>query len=324
MSASITPKLAICVTFCDQDKYIESFVVEIEKLANRSAFCWELLVGLDDPTQHTREIVSKFCDRNNIKLKIKVFEREADKYLIPLSRASLNRLFLLENAEAPYAMLIDGDDLYLDVVDDAINILEQRRDIVGVSYNYVEYFENSGKFRKLPTPYQNGHVISFWEHCSRNKYIHSNCVVFRRYEALKSLKGKELYCNDTTLTKALLSLGEMIFVEREIMLYRKEIPSIYSGASETIKIISELMVQEENLKLFPAIRSLTKRNVRRLIRKSYNRTGRIDVSYETQSRSRNLVLSFHTCDLIQTKNPIVRWLKKLWLRILTWKYLSDS
>ena len=93
--------------------------------------------------------MSHVCQKKNIK----IFRVNSNKNLIPLSRASVNRIQLLKNATGPYVMLLDGDDEYIDVVDDGVEFLNDHPDFVAVAYNLIEFYEKKSVYKKVQDPY---------------------------------------------------------------------------------------------------------------------------------------------------------------------------
>lgn len=240
---SSTPDLSICITFRNQDCYIEPLLIKLLGLADRSRYSWEILVGLDHATSQGLANAERIAqDHPNIR----IITLKSDSNLIPLSRASTNRLHLLKKAQGTYALLLDGDDEYLDVFDEAIDFLNKTENLafVGCAHQYVEFHEDTQQMVKVTPPYSDGAVVEYLEHASSGKYFFFNTVVFRRQIGLDALQNAELYCNDTTLTKLLLKKGLILFSHKEVMSYRMGLPSIFSGASNAARLLSQIIVQE--------------------------------------------------------------------------------
>lgn len=313
------PDIAICITFFNQDEYIKPLIERLNELSERSRFCWELVIGVDHPSQKSREVIARIQSLKDKSVEMKVMELDSDSSLIPLSRASLNRMQLLRVANAPYALVLEGDDEYIDLFDEAILFLNKHSNFVGVAFNHAEFWESTHIIRKINPPYRHESVVNLKNHCLERKYFHSNCIVFRRKQALEVLMGRELYCNDTSLTKSLLQSGDLLFLDKEIMLYRRGIPSIYSGATEVEKILSELIVQEESLRFFPEIKDLTIKKIRRLLKKVLLKKAlAFSSAYVQQSERCNLKLSMSVCKMMTTTNPFSRIFNgmKLWIFLL--------
>lgn len=220
-------------------------------------------------------------------------------------------------------MLLDGDDEYIDVVDDGIEFLNEHPDFVAVAYNFIEFYEKKSVYKKVQDPYPKKIVFTYFAHCARRRYFSSNCLVFRRNVALDAISEDSLYCNDTFLTKLLLKSGFIYYIGRETMIYRKEIPSIYSGASRATRILSELMIQEECLRSFPDIRGITKENIKMILRRASSEKGVLDdVSYKTQAKSRRLRLSLATYEMMASSNLFMRWLLRIKLSLIEKRFLK--
>lgn len=311
---SSIPDLSICITFRNQDCYIEPLLSKLLALSDRSRYAWELLVGLDHATCQALASAERIAkDHPNIR----IFTLKSDANLIPLSRASTNRLHLLQQARGTYALLLDGDDEYQDIFDEAIDFLNEKNNVafIGCAHQYIEFHEDTKQIIKVDPPYSDGAVVEYIDHATSGKYFPFNTVVFRRLIGLDALQDAELYCNDTTLTKLLLRIGPIRFSCKEVMSYRMGLPSIYSGAGSAAKLLSQIIVQEENLRFFPELRDHTLKNLAKLTHSAHKiKGGELDIAYGMQSRSRGLLLSCVVYELAQTSNPIRRLLLRLKLK----------
>ncbi|BBF22557.1 glycosyltransferase family 2 protein [Sutterella megalosphaeroides] len=313
---SSTPDLSICITFRNQDCYIEPLLIKLLGLADRSRYSWEILVGLDHATSQGLANAERIAqDHPNIR----IITLKSDSNLIPLSRASTNRLHLLKKAQGTYALLLDGDDEYLDVFDEAIDFLNKTENLafVGCAHQYVEFHENTQQMVKVTPPYSDGAVVEYLKHASSGKYFSFNTVVFRRQIGLDALQSAELYCNDTTLTKLLLKKGLILFSHKEVMSYRMGLPSIFSGASNAARLLSQIIVQEENLRLFPELQEHTLKSLMTLVHSARKiRGNELEISYGIQPRARGLLLSSLVYKLMQPANPIMHLLLHFKLKLV--------
>lgn len=137
--------LCITVTFCNQDQYIENTLRNLLQLLETSEYSIQVLVGLDYPSEEAKHIANSF-KRDNLQ----VFELFSNEDLIPLSRASENRFFLLKNADSEFALILDGDDWYVETPDDAINFLRKEQSFVGYAYNHKVYNERTHEVDSYP------------------------------------------------------------------------------------------------------------------------------------------------------------------------------
>lgn len=284
------PEASVCVTFFNQDEYIVPTIKSLISLCEGSSHSWEIVVGLDRPSLYAVNSLNEICEINS---NVRKVELKSDEDNIPLSRASTNRVSLLSLAKGEFVLILDGDDEYISLPDDGIALLHRNQKLVGCAYGHLIVDESKKTKVPFSSPYRDGDVITFDKHVSNDHYIHSNCILFRRKRVLPALLENKLYCNDTTLTKFLLSSGDIVYIDRHLMKYRVGINSIYSGASLFCKLFSQLIVQEENLKLFPEIKWITRRKIVKIIKRVVLRIRVSDVvdGYGLQIKKRNLQIS---------------------------------
>ena len=113
--------LSITITFCNQDEYIAETVCKTAESFKTSKYSWEMLVGLDNPSDLSVSIIRRLQQKY---LNLSYYILHSDPSLIPLSRASQNRLYLLGHATGEFALILDGDDYYVSNADDMITSLQ--------------------------------------------------------------------------------------------------------------------------------------------------------------------------------------------------------
>ena len=299
-------KLSFCVTFANQNKYIDRAISSIIKIMGQRTD-YEILVGLDNPDSEAEKLVQKFDD----KTKLRTFVLHSDPRFISLSRAAMNRAFLLKQAEGEYAMILDGDDFYIDFPNEAIHFLDTNLNYSAHAHCFKFYSEAKDLLFKSKPPYRNQEDVTLERHLRENKYFHSNCLVFR-----KSLldENAPVYCNDTALTCYLLSKGPIKFSQKEIMGYTVGIPSIYAGSSDTLKCLSSFVMLEEMMQRHTNCKKYLYKKMRKVLRNFGNKLGKdVPDEYRFQVVERNLPITkylYESCE----KNYLVRKAKLFGLR----------
>ena len=256
--------LSICVTFANQNKYINRAIDSIIKMMGKETD-YEIIVGLDNPDLNAERLVDAFKNQS----RLSTYVLHSDARFISLSRAAMNRAFLLEQAKGKYAMILDGDDFYIDSPVEAIEFLEQNPNYSGYGHCFKRFNESTDSFTKWKPPYKHLEDIHLDRHLRENKYIHSNCIVFRK-ELLAD--NPAVYCNDTALTCYLLSKGLIKFSHKEIMGYTVGIPSIYAGASATLKCLSAFVMLEEMMQHHTKYKKYFYKKMYKVIRKFGHQT----------------------------------------------------
>lgn len=301
--------LSILITFYNQDSFIERAINSCLNAFRTSVYSYRILVCLQNPSSKAKEILEKFSRELEC---LSYIINEPDESLIPLSKAAVNRYKLLTLANSKYCMFLDGDDAYIDNVDNGIDTLEQNSNLVGCAYSFSLYDWSQNSLQKIKADYEDGEVITFE---SYKRYVFSNCIVFRRDALFKKIHP--IYCNDTTITRVLLYSGNGVrFFDREILLYSVGIPSIYKGASLAEKVLSEFIVNEENIKFFPEHKKIFLKRLKHLTKQVNLNCNGIGLSscWRRHIISRNLTFSKLLLASVMTRSIVVRNYYKLVLK----------
>ena len=249
--------ISFVITFCNQNQYIDRAIQSIYKImGDKNSF--EIIVGVDRPDDNSRLILSKYINDENFH----VFYLNSDLRYIPLTRAALNRSWLLKQTKGEFAMMLDGDDFYIDSPVAAENFLIQNPEYSGYAHEYQNYYADSGLMEKNHYPYQDGQDVVLENHLKLNKYFHSNCILFRT-NLIRNLP--DYLCNDSAFTAFLLTKGMIKYSRKPIMAYSIGIESIYSGSSNTIKLLSSFAMLDEIKNLIPSTRRFMYKKMYRVI-----------------------------------------------------------
>lgn len=197
-----------------------------------------MVIGIDKPSSNSRAIASKL--ESEI---VRFFFLKSREDLIPFSRASENRKYLLEQANGTYAMILDGDDYYIDVPDEAVAILDKRRELAAVQYNFKVLNERKRRILDNPCTFKNHEEVTLQRYVLSGKWFHLHCAVFRRLQALDL--EETLYFNDGAMQQFLLTKGNFLYLTKNIMMYRVGIDSIFAGQKEVFKKLQNSVMFEE-------------------------------------------------------------------------------
>ena len=222
-----TPKLSIVITFCNQSEYISKLLDSI--LSQETEYTYEVIIGLDGACDISERIILKYIEEHS---NFKLFRLSSSSTLIPLSRASTNRLFLAQKTSGEYITFMDGDDFYIDNsrFQKLILILDGHYDYIGAAHSHRLYDHQNAIFKSIISPYSHNKLIRLESFLKEEKYLFSNDIIFRnifRYTNITYID--RLYLNDTTLTLWFLTYGKIFFITTPMLGYRINIPSIYSG-----------------------------------------------------------------------------------------------
>lgn len=276
-------KISILITFSQQDRFIERTITSCLNSFKSSIFSYKIIVCLQSPSVQAIDTLEKIVKSSK---SVSYIVNSPNENLIPLSKASLNRYMLLNQANSEYCLFLDGDDAYRINVDDGIKELDNNKHLVGCGYAYSLYDWVLKAEKEVRSKYFDGQIVTLETY---RDYIHANCIVFRRQILLNAIIP--IYCNDTTITRTLLHSGSIKYIDRYLMLYSVGIPSIYSGATVVEKRLSEFVINEESIKLFPEEGSFFLKKMRRLSKWNKGYTQDLDKCWEGHIRYRKLFFS---------------------------------
>lgn len=178
--------------------------------------------------------------------------------------------------------------------------------------------EKDGSLNSHNCAYSDGECI-----CSLEKhyvnYVHGNTILFRSRLLLQqnALVKNGLFCNDTTLTNTLLNCSKLVYIEKPLplMIYRIGIPSIYSGNGVYEQLINQLIVQENNLKLFSRIRKQIKQKIISILSElEGTEVFELPRSYLLQARANEFRISFAVL-LCPKINRLICKLMKMYVKV---------
>ena len=103
-------KLSICIVTYNHEPYITETLQSV--LEQETNFEYEILVGEDESTDRTREIVQSFAEKYPDKIRLFLHKREDDP--LPHHPGKWNFINNLKQARGEYIAILDGDDYWCD------------------------------------------------------------------------------------------------------------------------------------------------------------------------------------------------------------------
>lgn len=299
-STVVSSSLSILITFYEQDFYLEDVVKSCIEAFSKSNFSYEILLCIQDPSDYAMRFIAEISDKY---ANIHCFAVSTDNDVIPLSLAGRNRYFLLSKANSKYCLFLDGDDVYTSNVDDGIEYLDSNCDVKGVVYKYITFNRSTMELVSCESVYKDRERITVDTH---RAYVHASSILFRRDALLGNIPA--LYCNDTTITRTLLSRGDLVYFDRVLLRYSIGIKSIYSGGSFFDRKMSEFIVNEVNVRLFPEKRKSFLRKLSRMAKINSGALGNLLMKecWDRQVNADGLFLSKLMLSAFREKNGIFR------------------
>lgn len=105
-------KLSVCITTYNHEKYIAQAIESV--LMQRTNFDYEIIIGEDDSSDNTRQIVKEYKSKYPNKITLFLNDRKNVIYIDGQPTGRWNFVNNLKNAKGEYIALLEGDDYWTD------------------------------------------------------------------------------------------------------------------------------------------------------------------------------------------------------------------
>lgn len=224
-------KLSVLVTFYNQEKCVDRALNSI--ISQKVNFDYEILIGDDGSSDNTCAYVKKWQDKYPGRIKLYIMNRDLKKVYNSISRASRNRLNLLEKAKGKYLLFLDGDDFYIDnnKFQRQVDILDlpENQECVCCGHNVNYYFQENGKLQPMNDVNLGQRKISSQEYWAFY-YICSTSLMFRNITINKQLDFKFSKDNfdDNLITFCFIKYGSIYYIPDIMANYTQSGNSIWN------------------------------------------------------------------------------------------------
>ncbi len=231
----MTDEYLVDILMCvyNQEKFVAGAIEGI--IHQKTNFGYRLLIGEDNSTDNSRQIVKSYADKFPNKIVVFFNERNVG--------ANLNSKQLFENCKSPYIALCDGDDYWtnFDKLQKQVDFLEANSEYEGVSCNVFERVGDKLNVTK------NKSIITFGDLANGNS-LYTCSVLFRNgnfqiHEWFYSCK-----MGDWILWLLLASKGPIFNMDDVMCVYRIHGTGTWSGKSTETNIKDILNAYEILLK----------------------------------------------------------------------------
>ncbi|WP_458399744.1 glycosyltransferase [Mailhella sp.] len=227
-----TPILSVLVTFCKQRRYIDDCLRSL--IGQKTQYPFEILIAVDGEDDGSMDLLASYAARYEF---IHYWKVESDPRLLSLSRASCNRLFLLEKAVGKYFITLDGDDFFCSDqrFEKGIVFLENHSEFIAHTCEWVYYNDCTKSFK---TDYKREErCLSLNSYIEENLFHHVSTNMFRNIFLNGTPYPEPYFFDDTVLTSYMLTKGDFYFSAEPMHAYRIGIESIFNSKNELEKNI---------------------------------------------------------------------------------------
>lgn len=252
-------EVSVLITFYNQEKYVDECLKSV--FMQKTTFPFKVIIGDDGSTDGTIEKIGEWQKRYPGRISYIVMPREEGKKYIGGTRASQNRLAILDKVDTPYFQYLDGDDYWTDKnkLQLGYDVLEKldNKECCGCAHAITMFHEDDPtKTQRLPGidvkegKYQ---IKEYW----KDMYFHTDTILFRS-ENIKKIPRKLLEdsFNDNLITFSFMQFGPMYYLNKDMAAYRQNNDGIWAGEKQIVSAIRELILYDIELKINRSLRKV--------------------------------------------------------------------
>lgn len=218
-------KLSVSIITYNHEKFIAHAIESV--LMQKTDFKYELLIGEDDSSDRTRDIVKKYAEKYPDKIRLFLNDRKNVIYINGHATGKWNMINTLKNARGKYIALLDGDDYWTDAykLQKQVDFLESKPDFVICCHNSKHIYLHKPKrarYRRPDKSAQTKDVLTIEDQIRdvASSY-HTSSVVYRN----GLLEIPEFYMQiesgDIALFTMLAQFGKIKYLDEVMSVYRK-------------------------------------------------------------------------------------------------------
>lgn len=172
-------KLSVCIPAYNHGKYISQAIDSV--LMQQVDFDYEILIGEDDSSDGTREIVKEYKDKYPERIRLFLNDRKNVMYIDGRPTGRWNVLNLWKRAEGKYIALLDGDDYWTkaDKLQKQVDFLDNHPECSICFHNATIIYEDENRSPREFCPPDQKPILNLEDIFEKNM-IPSASVMFRR------------------------------------------------------------------------------------------------------------------------------------------------
>ena len=240
-------QISVLITFYNQEEYVDRAIDSV--MSQNTLFPFVVLIGDDGSTDSTIEKIMKWEEKYKDRIFHIVQNRSSNEKYIAGSRASRNRMALLELVKTPYFIFLDGDDYWTDTrkLQKQYEILEKKEnnDCIGCAHGIMLTSETNGivaeKKTVIPRFLNKERKYSLKKYWS-NYYFHTDTILFRSGN-IGDLPKEILrdFFNDNIITFTFMQFGSMYYLPDVMAVYRMNEKGLWVGEKKAINAFREIL-----------------------------------------------------------------------------------
>jgi glycosyltransferase involved in cell wall biosynthesis len=170
-------KISVCITTYNHEKYIAQAIESV--LMQKTNFDSEIIIGEDDSTDNTREIVKKYKERYPEKVRLFLNDRKNVIYIDGKPTGRWNFMNNIRNARGDYIALLDGDDYWTspDKLQKQADFLDSHPDCAMCFHDVRTVFEDDSQPARVVAPRGRKNIYTLKDLLKGN-FMHTCSVMF--------------------------------------------------------------------------------------------------------------------------------------------------
>lgn len=262
-------EVSVLITFYNQEKYVDECLESV--FMQKTTFPFKVIIGDDGSTDGTIEKIEEWQRKYPDRISYIVMPREAGVKYIGGTRASKNRLAILDQVDTPYFQYLDGDDYWTDEnkLQLGYDILENpdNRECSGCAHAISMFHElDPSKIVRFPKKgITEGKYLlkNYW----KDLYFHTDTIMFRSENIAKIPRNLlEDSFNDNLITFAFMQFGPLYYVDKDMAAYRQNNDGIWAGEKQIVSSIREIILYDIECKINPSLKPIiNQRHLRNFI-----------------------------------------------------------
>jgi glycosyltransferase involved in cell wall biosynthesis len=172
-------KVSVCIITYNHGKYIGQAVEGA--LMQKTEFDFEIIIGEDDSTDGTREIVTKYKEQYPDRIRLFLNDRKNVIFINGRPTGRWNFMNNIRNARGDYIALLDGDDYWTDPykLRKQAEFLDTHPDCAMCFHDVRIVYEDDRQPVRIATP-RGGKKIYTLKDLLKGNFMHTCSVMFRK------------------------------------------------------------------------------------------------------------------------------------------------
>lgn len=314
--------VSVLITFYNQERYVDECLESV--FSQKTNFPFKVIIGDDGSTDGTIGKIKEWQEKYPGRISYVIMPREEGKKYIGGTRASQNRLAILDKVDTKYFQYLDGDDYWTDEnkLQIGYDILEkeENRDCSGCAHAIHMFHEKDPskiiRFPKQGIAEGKHHLEKYW----KDLYFHTDTILFRSENIQKIPRNLlEDSFNDNLITFSFMQFGPLYYLDKDMAAYRQNDDGIWAGEKKIVSYIRELILYDIECKINPSLKPIiNQRHMRNFdfLHKNRELIKGLDAYYEIALKY-DLPTTKRVIEhrLLFTRSYLLDELVLLWLRI---------